>query len=86
MTVTEARSELSDIEEAYRFEMLMGYIQEHGQTLNLNRELDIVQNQEEEIPLAEQMRLWEKDESEKIQEEHKGPLRSSHIELGGCAT
>jgi hypothetical protein len=71
----EARNEVAclEIEEAFRFEQLMGnvFTYEPGYrvfTWEMDWAFDEASN-DDEIPLAVQMRLWEEDERRKMQEE-----------------
>jgi hypothetical protein len=74
MSITEVRDELTDIEEAYKFEQMMGNVFEYGHELDLDWELDFAQSREEEdIPLAVTMRLWEQGELELTREDDERP-------------
>jgi hypothetical protein len=75
MDENDARNEVAclKIEEAFRFEQLMGntFTYEPGYmvfTWAMDWAFDEARN-EDEIPLAVQMRLWEEDERRKMQEE-----------------
>jgi hypothetical protein len=92
MTTTEARNTLIDvdIEEALRFAPLVGFTHTYETpiwffTWALDWAFGRDQVDEQEIPLEEQLRMWEKDELRKIQEEHERSSGPSHVVVGSGA-
>jgi hypothetical protein len=81
ISLADARNAAVDleIEEMRRMEVILGFVQVYPR--NIDWDL-IPEEEEEDIPLAEQMRLWEQDEREKRTFEHGRPSGSSRFEVG----
>jgi hypothetical protein len=84
MTLVEARNAAIDleIEEMWQTDVILGLVQVYPR----NIDWDLIPNEEEgDIPLAEQMRLWEQEERDKMELEHGRSFGSSHSGVGGGA-
>jgi hypothetical protein len=59
-------------------DILLGTVREYRR----NPEHELISD-EEEVPLANRMRMWEQDERERMNQEHELRFASSHVDVGG---